>query len=499
MTASAADYYVSPEGAGNKDGSNWENAWDLETFKTEFSENGSKEKKFQGADVYFAEGYYGGAFTLYVRWGLNLHGTTNGGRTVFTGDTDNDGVADRDRLFKILTNNATDRPVTIENIDFENFKLNQVKDLNSDNSNGVGVFWLFNCISTVNFNNCNFKDITNEGHGGSAIFAKTSNIVLNKCTFKNISALARGVVIRLTSGANNKGTTTLNNCVFEACKATTTTATEPCGLVMLQHGEKLTVVNSVFKNNIDSKGNGGALWIGKSETSYKRELIVDNCLMYNNSADTAPAIFFNDQSMAVTYNNCKMDDKSAVVMPSINISSVGTSTYYVGAPFTMPAGVTGKTISAADNGALTYGETYNAGDDVPAGTALLVSGAEGKYEPVLATVETSAPENLLKGSDVAATTEGGDKYYKLANDSEKGLGFYWGAAEGAAFQNGAHKAYLALSYTQAAKARFFSLDGETTGINNIATGVARQGKYVENGTIVIVRNGIKYNVQGIKL
>lgn len=165
----------------------------------------------------------------------------------------------------------------------------------------------------------------------------------------------------------------------------------------------------------------------------------------------------------------------------------------------MPEGVTGKTISGAADGKLTIGETYSAGNVVPAGTALLVEGSEGSYAPFVAESNLSAPANLLKGSDVAETTTGGDKYYKLANDATYGLGFYWAEDGGAAFNNRAHKAYLAL--TGGAQARFFSLDfdSETTGISTATTKAVSQGKFVENGSIVIVRNGIKYNAQGIKL
>ena len=160
----------------------------------------------------------------------------------------------------------------------------------------------------------------------------------------------------------------------------------------------------------------------------------------------------------------------------------------------------GKTFSSDNAGVLTIGETYTAGDIIPAGTALLVEGTEGVYDPVVAVSDEAAPDNLLKGSDVAETTTGGDKYYKLANDPVDGLGFYWAEDGGAAFTNGAHKAYLALTGT-GAPACFFSLDfdSETTGISTATTKAIRQGKFVENGSIVIVRNGIKYNAQGIKL
>ena len=502
ISASASDYYVSPEGAGKKDGSSWENAWDLATFRDRASESNSGDSFANNDNVYFAGGKYACASTIWVRWGVQFHGSTGAERTVFTGDTNNDGTADRDRLIRVVTRLNDDRFVTIDNIDFEKYTLNQPSSLTINNyviTNGVGVICINECSATVTIRNCHFSDIANSGNGGGAILARTANLVVDDCSFRNISASSRGAVMRLTSGSNNKGVTTINNCLFEDCAVTTNDA---AGLVMLQHGETLTINNSVFKNNT-SAGNGGAIYCGKSESSYKRELIINNTLMYNNTAVSGAAVYWGDVSnRSVTYTNCLIDqdnNSNTNIVPAINITNVGVGTYYISAPFTMPEGVTGKTISGAADGKLTIGETYSAGDDVPAGTALYVEGNDGKYYPKLNLSNASAaPTNLLKGSDVAETTTGGNKYYKLANDATYGLGFYWAEDGGAAFTNGAHKAYLALTEAQA---RFFSLDfdSETTGISTATTKAIRQGKFVENGSIVIVRNGIKYNAQGIKL
>ena len=59
-----------------------------------------------------------------------------------------------------------------------------------------------------------------------------------------------------------------------------------------------------------------------------------------------------------------------------------------------------------------------------------------------------------------------EPYYKLANDASTGLGWYWGAANGDVFTNGAHKAHLALPQTFAGSRSFISLFGEdeSTGI-----------------------------------
>lgn len=222
--------------------------------------------------------------------------------------------------------------------------------------------------------------------------------------------------------------------------------------------------------------------------------------MYNNSSSDNKNILLHASNTSEP-ENCVIHDGTST-SAAINISSVGVGTYYLSLPFTMPAGVTGKTFNDISGTTLTVGKTYTAGNVVPAGTALLVEGSEGTYDPVVAESDDDAPTgNLLKGSDLSETTTGGAKYYKLANDTGlHGLGFYWGAANGAAFTNGAHKAYLALSGKPSARSFFSFFDNDVTAIDRIATTTLRKdGKFIENGRIVIMKNGVKYNTVGQKM
>lgn len=75
-------------------------------------------------------------------------------------------------------------------------------------------------------------------------------------------------------------------------------------------------------------------------------------------------------------------------------------------------------------------------------------------------------------------------FYKLAYDdytAKKGLGFYWGAENGAAFTAKTNGAYLAVSKSTSAKSAF-RFDGTTTGVNTI------NAKTTTNDVI--------YNIQG---
>lgn len=190
-------------------------------------------------------------------------------------------------------------------------------------------------------------------------------------------------------------------------------------------------------------------------------------------------------------------------------------TYYTEDAFVMPEGVTGYTITSEDDQTLKFNEAYVAGAVVPAKTALVLKAteeltADKEYTYTIVNSDAAAPtDNLLHGSVAEATTkvEGAKAYYKLANPTE-GLGFYYGAENGAAFTNGAHKAYLAVMTKALSQMRGFSFDSMTTGINHVVANAeyakstviydlngrrvnslnaAAKGVYIVNGKKVIVK------------
>ena len=152
----------------------------------------------------------------------------------------------------------------------------------------------------------------------------------------------------------------------------------------------------------------------------------------------------------------------------VNVSAATYGTYYNSTAVQLPAGVQAATIDGASSGTLTINWRYDGDDNeknvIPGGTAVMLKSSAGNHTLTLLPANTDAAPtgNLLKGSDVACTTFGGDKYYKLTyNNSGQNLGWYWGAENGGAFTIGAHKAWLALSNGQHAPS-FFLLDGSST-------------------------------------
>ena len=214
--------------------------------------------------------------------------------------------------------------------------------------------------------------------------------------------------------------------------------------------------------------------------------------------------------------NARIDDielSKYEKISSFNITDAGYATYYTSDAYAMPTGVTGYTITANNGSELTMKEAYTEGETVPAQTALVLKGEAGKYSflPTISTEMTPA-DNKLHGSDVAAEThvDGTSvKYYKLSYDSKgANLGFYWGAENGAAFTNGAHKAYLALDGTTLlSQKRGFSfaelMNGVTTSINQVnAASAIKQSIFDINGRRVNNLNGATkgiYIVNGQKV
>lgn len=178
----------------------------------------------------------------------------------------------------------------------------------------------------------------------------------------------------------------------------------------------------------------------------------------------------NINTITVTYKK----KTPAPTSVSVTIGKTGYATlYYSSLALTVPAGVKGYTCSLA-GGSFKMEEVFTEGKIIPAGTGVLLNGNPGIYTFNVSSEAGTfgADNNWLKGSDEEAMTEGGERYYMLsldANNTEGSVGFYWGVANGEAFKNGAHKAYLCVKDDATSAKTCYRFDGQTTSINGTRT------------------------------
>lgn len=279
---------------------------------------------------------------------------------------------------------------------------------------------------------------------------------------------------------------------------------------------EMAVAKDIFKNNTDRDAtivDGDlelSLYNGYGSSTYKEFRV--NAYV---NVTGYPYMYVKNSTSTPTLK-VWTGDIEAVKDDAVNITDAQYGTAYYADAFFMPMGATGYVAESNGNGGITLKETYAEGDLVPAKTALVLNAPKGNYDICLAESDAIAPtNNLLHGSTTEKLTEvegGTYKYYKLSYNNEgNNLGFYWGSEKGAAFTNGAHKAYLAIEgESLLSQSRGFSLadlvHGVTTGINttvksatqsnfiydlngrriNSLNGAAK-GVYIMNGQKVLVK------------
>ena len=168
------------------------------------------------------------------------------------------------------------------------------------------------------------------------------------------------------------------------------------------------------------------------------------------------------------------------VSHAIKIGKTGYSTfYYISNDAKLPEGLTAYTYSIKQDGdvmKLVSSHQFNAGDIIPANCAVVVKGKPGDYSiDLLEPTSTEKYENVLKGTNYAKVidNDANKQYYMLSLDNKgENVGFYWGAADGGAFTNKAHGAYLAIEKSANGKVTSFVLNPEgecATGITSVKT------------------------------
>lgn len=179
----------------------------------------------------------------------------------------------------------------------------------------------------------------------------------------------------------------------------------------------------------------------------------------------------------------------------INMTQYQKASLYLAYPAIIPEGIKAyyaaseadATIEGTSGGSIYL--TLFEGDVLPAGTPVILKGAQGAYKFDLSTTDegTSPASNLFKGSAYKKLVQGETnyKYYLFGVktvDGDKKVGLYWawleyladgtisnaGTDDGGYFYVPANKIYLPWNTASgAAPAFYFNFDGTTTGVDGI--------------------------------
>ena len=138
---------------------------------------------------------------------------------------------------------------------------------------------------------------------------------------------------------------------------------------------------------------------------------------------------------------------------------------------------------------------------IPANTGILLEGSGEVNIPVVASSETNVSSNKLVGVTTETSGVAAGIYVLLygTDDTSGPVGFYKTAN---AFTISANTAYLPADFDVVLSAReAYFFDGVTgvKAVDATSKAIVKEGKFIENGKLVIVKNGQKFNAAGAKL
>ena len=169
------------------------------------------------------------------------------------------------------------------------------------------------------------------------------------------------------------------------------------------------------------------------------------------------------------------------------------STFFDGqVSYLLPDGVEAY-VATISGDALTLTKIAVAGQTIPANNAVIFRANAENFTltPSTADAVTFSATNSLKGTDIDINAE--PNCYVLSDEDGK-IGFYAYTGN----QLNAHKAYIIFNGSSSAPRRMrfiFAEEQTATGAESATTNVESR-KVIENGQLVIICNGVRYNAAG---
>lgn len=335
VAMSATDFFVTPEGNGDKDGSTWENAMGLTEFyaKKKFVEVSESTTDHLDDVFYFATGNYTFTQTVFFyRQPTILKGgydpstgeLATTGRTVFNGNNQSrtNGALQIVADAPMGDANAEIRKVSISNIDFENFVSTGIwRDGGNNWQTGYPSTIYMVKVGEGEFINCNFRNNKCTGTGSfndesignaqdrdmaGAVSMNQSNILFTECSFVGNSGTQGGAVKVLNAAKWATGEQDKLHATFDRCYFADNTTETNGAAIYARHATKINVINSTFANNT-ANANGGGIYMN-GPGYYSNILNLVSSTVAGNTAAAGAQIYSNGKGALNIANSIIVGD-----------------------------------------------------------------------------------------------------------------------------------------------------------------------------------------------
>ena len=425
------DWYITPEGAGLKDGSSWENAGDADMFFSLMAYNYN-----QPASQAFAS-WRSNGHSIFLGTGeyKNFMPTAGTRCSIYTNLLESTPVIDIRGGYDATNGEKSQTEQTVFNAElgsesytgffkfntgcFASLKIDGITFKNGQVPNQGGALWI-GCpaeISNCSFIACKQTGTESSSVGGGALYVSEATTIEN-CTFDNcISSTSGGAlyvagkVAEVRGCSFNANATTsktadktggaiyvggsasinLDACTFEANK----TAVTGGGALAFYSTAISTILNCRFNgNNPDKKGSNGGAILQKQASS---TLYVANCSFDGNACATNGADIFTSKGNALLLYNCT--SRGQINTASVSLGSVRANCPVLVANSSLYTGSAGTT-----HGVLCFGtnNTDSEEKNVIVNSIFLCDKADG---PSFGTGSTSATRTIASyGHNLYSTT-----------------------------------------------------------------------------------------------
>ena len=338
---------------------------------------------------------------------------------------------------------------------------------------GTGTYYINNCISSVTIN----TTYSGDGVQGGFVAAQRGTLYMNDCIFDGVfngpNAYTWGGFVGWYYGGS-----TLTNCLV-LCDEYNVNMRDVATFIAISG----TLNNCYYKTPIGTAQGTQASSTDLSDGTTATAL-------QNGRAETV-WVQEGGQPMLAVFSVGRLKANQDPENPGVYY----TTFYHSTQKYLLPTGVEAYVATLSSN-KLVLTKIAGEGDVIPAHNAVILkaSAVSVTLTPTMANAVTFSATNNLQGYD-AATTAPANCYVlsgRSTDNSMTGVAFYQfsGTLK-------AHRAYVTVSDPSNAPGRLQFVTGEATDITEVQNAESRVKKYIQNGQLIIEKDGVRYNVQGL--